>query len=200
MLDGFLTALAIGPNAIMPSLWLPHVWGETPEQAMEWKSAEEAKRIIGLVMRHMNDIIWQLQNDPDHYEPCIYEREHDGRTILIIDEWCCGFIDGTRLDGQAWAPLFASEESQAFLLPIILYGTETGWKKLAENPEPADRHDQFTEALPGCVLAIRDYWLPYRKVASTIRHAQPRPGRNDPCPCGSGKKFKKCCENTAKPH
>lgn len=20
-------------------------------------------------------------------------------------------------------------------------------------------------------------------------------GRNDPCPCGSGKKFKKCCEN-----
>lgn len=22
-----------------------------------------------------------------------------------------------------------------------------------------------------------------------------KPGRNDPCPCGSGKKFKKCCEN-----
>jgi uncharacterized protein YecA (UPF0149 family) len=21
----------------------------------------------------------------------------------------------------------------------------------------------------------------------------PRPGRNDPCPCGSGKKYKKCC-------
>ena len=21
-----------------------------------------------------------------------------------------------------------------------------------------------------------------------------KPGRNDPCPCGSGKKFKKCCE------
>jgi hypothetical protein len=23
-----------------------------------------------------------------------------------------------------------------------------------------------------------------------------KPGRNDPCPCGSGKKFKKCCETT----
>jgi len=22
-----------------------------------------------------------------------------------------------------------------------------------------------------------------------------KPGRNDPCPCGSGKKYKKCCEN-----
>ena len=26
----------------------------------------------------------------------------------------------------------------------------------------------------------------------TIVHEQPKPGRNDPCPCGSGKKFKKC--------
>jgi len=24
-------------------------------------------------------------------------------------------------------------------------------------------------------------------------HADKEPGRNDPCPCGSGKKFKKCC-------
>lgn len=27
----------------------------------------------------------------------------------------------------------------------------------------------------------------------TQRHVGPRVGRNDPCPCGSGKKFKKCC-------
>lgn len=26
-----------------------------------------------------------------------------------------------------------------------------------------------------------------------VRHAQPKPGRNDPCLCGSGKKYKKCC-------
>jgi hypothetical protein len=28
---------------------------------------------------------------------------------------------------------------------------------------------------------------------ATVRHALPSVGRNDPCPCGSGKKFKKCC-------
>ncbi len=28
--------------------------------------------------------------------------------------------------------------------------------------------------------------------AATFRHAQPKVGRNDPCPCGSGKKFKQC--------
>jgi SEC-C motif domain protein len=26
-----------------------------------------------------------------------------------------------------------------------------------------------------------------------FRHEQPKIGRNDPCPCGSGKKYKKCC-------
>jgi SEC-C motif-containing protein len=30
-----------------------------------------------------------------------------------------------------------------------------------------------------------------RKSAPIVKGAQP--GRNDPCPCGSGKKFKKCC-------
>jgi uncharacterized protein len=167
---------------------------------MEWKTVEEAERMMGLIMRHMNDIVWQLKEDPDHYEPLVYEREHEGRTILIIDEWCTGFIKGAGLDDKAWAPLFESDENQAFLLPIVLYGTETGWKKLEENPEIAERHDKFAEALADCVLTIRDYWLPQRKAASTIRHAEPRPGRNDPCPCGSGKKFKKCCGSTDKLH
>ncbi len=27
----------------------------------------------------------------------------------------------------------------------------------------------------------------------TVRNAAPKPGRNEPCPCGSGQKYKKCC-------
>ena len=27
----------------------------------------------------------------------------------------------------------------------------------------------------------------------TVRREEPKVGRNDPCPCGSGKKYKKCC-------
>jgi preprotein translocase subunit SecA len=29
-------------------------------------------------------------------------------------------------------------------------------------------------------------------VVKTVRREEPKVGRNDPCPCGSGKKFKKC--------
>jgi uncharacterized protein YecA (UPF0149 family) len=30
---------------------------------------------------------------------------------------------------------------------------------------------------------------------TTVRRIAPKVGRNDPCPCGSGKKFKQCCGN-----
>jgi preprotein translocase subunit SecA len=32
---------------------------------------------------------------------------------------------------------------------------------------------------------------------STVRRTQPKVGRNDPCPCGSGKKYKRCCGATS---
>jgi preprotein translocase subunit SecA len=28
---------------------------------------------------------------------------------------------------------------------------------------------------------------------ATVRRTAPKVGRNDPCPCGSGKKYKQCC-------
>jgi hypothetical protein len=35
-------------------------------------------------------------------------------------------------------------------------------------------------------------------MSHPIRHTEPHVGRNDPCPCGSGKKFKKCCARSAR--
>jgi preprotein translocase subunit SecA len=35
------------------------------------------------------------------------------------------------------------------------------------------------------------------KVAKTIKLEKPKVGRNEPCPCGSGRKYKKCCGRNA---
>ncbi len=53
-LDGFLTALVVGPGLVAPSVWLPLVWGGTNEPVFE--SPEQAERIIGLLLRRMNTI------------------------------------------------------------------------------------------------------------------------------------------------
>jgi len=49
------------------------------------------------------------------------------------------------------------------------------------------------------VAAIYRFWLSLRReqhqslLASTFRREGPKPGRNDRCSCGNGKKFKKRC-------
>jgi preprotein translocase subunit SecA len=34
---------------------------------------------------------------------------------------------------------------------------------------------------------------PGQQQKGTLKRGQPKVGRNDPCPCGSGKKYKHCC-------
>jgi len=61
---------------------------------------------------------------------------------------------------------------------------------LVEDPVKAHKLAQELEAnLP----AIHKFWVPRRKAAvSTGKRDEPKVGRNDDCPCGSGKKYKKC--------
>jgi uncharacterized protein len=189
MLDGFLTALSIGPNTLPPSRWMPVIWGGP----MTWESEAQAKRMMSLVFRHTNDILFTLRSYPDEFEPLLYERDHKGKKIAIIDEWCTGFIKGMALDEEAWSPLMETEEGNDMLFPIMLYGTEAGWDELESNPALEERHNEFAASLGDSVIAIMDWWLPLRKAKSTMRREEPKVGRNDPCPCGSGKKFKQCC-------
>ena len=193
MLDGFLTALLIGPHTLLPSQWLPQVWGETADDPMVFDSQAQMERILGLVMRLYNARAGDLQEGGDLYDPLIYSREEEGRKVPVIDEWCTGFMRGVQMDAAAWDPLFQSDEDAALLMPMILYGTEAGSAQLKENEGLRARHQALADALGICVISIRDYWLPRRREAATVRRDTPKIGRNDPCPCGSGKKYKKCC-------
>jgi len=53
------------------------------------------------------------------------------------------------------------------------------------------RLNAFGEAI-WAVYDLRELWKTMGPKVETIRR-EATPGRNDPCPCGSGKKYKKCC-------
>jgi len=189
MLDGFLTALAVGPNTLPPSQWMSLVWGGD----IVWKSKQQAERMMSLVFRHANDILFYLRDEPDTFEPLLYERAHEGNTIPVIDEWCAGFVKGMALDEVNWRPLVESEEGSEMLYPILLFGTESGWEELRDSPDLAEQNEEFAAKLGDCVMAIQAWWLPTRKVQATALSDETIVGRNELCPCGSGKQFKKCC-------
>lgn len=186
-LDGFLTAIVSGPNAIPPSTWLGAIWGaEEPV----WESMEELQEIFGLIARHQNSIADFLLHDRQLYEPMFSERVTHGKAHLIVDEWCYGYMRGIELDAEAWAA--GGSETEKLLQPIRLYGTEAGWREVDTMSD--EDQARARNAIPQSVRALYAYWLERRTPQSApIRRAAPKVGRNDPCPCGSGKKYKHCC-------
>jgi uncharacterized protein len=65
---------------------------------------------------------------------------------------------------------------------------------LSEDGPPsvsAARLNAYGEAL-WAVYDLREIWRDIGARVETV-HVAPTPGRNDPCSCGSGKKYKKCC-------
>ncbi len=201
MLDGYLTAIIIGPNSIPAAQWMPGVWGEKTGDALKFKNPAQAKRVQDRVLRFYNDRVHSLAEEAEEFEPLIYQDEAEGETVPVIDEWCIGFITGTQLDPEGWNPLLEEDdEITALLAPIALYGTENGQEELEAAPELRARLQEYSDALGECVIGLRDYWLPVRKAASTYRRVDPKVNRNAPCPCGSGKKYKNCCGSPERLH
>lgn len=192
-LDGFLTAIVSGPETVLPSRWLPVVWGELQP---EFDTEDEAEQILSLIVRHMNSIARHLIEEPETFEPLFFERELDDRRILIVDEWCEGYLRGVELSFDAWSE--GDPALRNHLMSILAFSEVGGWT--GHEAESSDEVEQRQLAIAPSVRAIHAYWLARRTSDGagaarheTVRRTQQRIGRNEPCPCGSGKKYKKCC-------
>jgi yecA family protein len=65
-LDGFLTGIAVGPELVLPSEWLPLDWGS---DAPEFADEGEAKAVLGAILGRYNEILRQIDHEfsPDAY-------------------------------------------------------------------------------------------------------------------------------------
>jgi uncharacterized protein len=190
-LDGFLTGIAIGPELVLPSEWLPAVWGgEEPV----FDDAEQARTVLGAIMGRYNEILRLLAADPDAYAPLFWEGP-EGEVIAA--DWAEGFADAVRFRPEAWRPLLEDREACAMLMPILaLCGDAEGGSPLELDPETdADLLAEAPDLIPACVVGIAAFWKDRRgrPTKGAGRARRPKVGRNDPCPCGSGRKYKRCC-------
>jgi yecA family protein len=100
-LDGFFAALIAGPETVMPSEYYAEVFGGEMSDACEFGSLDEAKDILGLMMRHWNTIAGTLLKG-DVYVPILLEGD-DG--TAHGNDWARGFMRGMHMRHDGWAAL-----------------------------------------------------------------------------------------------
>ena len=188
MLQGFLCGVASAPEEVTPEDWLPWAFGikEWPDprpEAVEW--LELAKRF------HLQQI------------PSLEARE-DAELVLYdetpgassrFEYWCVGFLDGLEVAAEPLESIGEPDEVDELLFPIRVLGDalDPAERKRLGDKEWARLLAECGEELWPAVVATYRYGNALRGRPSTIKRETPKTGRNDPCPCGSGKKFKNCC-------
>jgi len=91
---------------------------------------------------------------------------------------------------ETWSALAEDERTQTIIAPFVGF---FDIDKLEPNKIPDDMDDRLdadAALIPRMILILRK--LAHIRKADT-RPTKSRVGRNDPCPCGSGKKYKRCC-------
>lgn len=195
-LDGYVTGILACSDVIAPSEWLPHVWGETGEA--NFLDQEAAEETISAVMAHYNSVAEAMARSL-WIEP-IFEVDPNSDETLW-EPWVDGFTRAMSLRPDAWERLLdqADEETQASMIFLMaLQDIYTGRSKFTDDE--IDQIDlEAPDLIPNCVATILHQSRPelYRPEPANLPgmpfKAGPRPGRNDPCSCGSGLKYKQCC-------
>ena len=195
-LDGYVTGILACPDMIAPSEWLPHVWGETGEA--DFPDQETAEETIAAVMAHHNAVAEAMIRSP--WLAPIYEVDPNSDETLW-EPWVDGFTRAMALRPDAWDRLLdqADDETRTMMgFLMALQDIYTGHSKLTD--EQIDEIDmEAPDLIPSCVATILHRSRPDLSrpepadPSGTPFKAGPRPGRNDPCPCASGRKYKQCC-------
>lgn len=186
-LHGFLTAVISGPEMVMPSEFFPEIWHEP-----EFETMNQAQDISSIVLRLYNDISGSLRTGD--FEPLLLEKPQEhGDPVPIPDGWCAGYIRGMKLRVESWQPHLSKLSDWFF--PISTFGLAHD-EEVEEIllPKTLEEHAALVEKISESAIEIARYFRKHgpSPVRSVMR-AAPKIGRNDPCPCGSGKKYKKCC-------
>jgi len=212
-LRGFLFALVFAPRKVEVSEWVPIVFaGGSPD----FLSADEGQSVLKLLMRMWNNLAELTTKDCTDLAWLLGGNPHDDEVWL---QWANGFMTGWERVAPDWNPALPRLDAEIVrtfdtsLLMLQFFSAEVQAEgRAAETPKA------FAEYAQACRERFLDAANVYKDVGTHIFReregknsdssrkqspspegvnvpirAEKGPGRNDPCPCGSGKKYKKCC-------
>lgn len=215
--EGFLCALVCTRREVAAEEYWPAMLGDVfrPMEHMEfvWRWQRRWQEVADAL-----DAPVQTLDDERCYHPevldhrgawlALPQQERDGHDAAAVwdslpsygEHWALGFADGVEWLADEWAPprdadgadmlAHALDAINALLEP----DNDTPAVSMHEDDAPPSvsqaRLDAYAQAI-WAVYDLRQLWKSLGPRQQTVRRGN-EPGRNDPCPCGSGKKYKKC--------
>ena len=195
--DGLFCALIASPALVMPHENLPVILGGTLGEGGLLGDLAEVQEMMGLLMRLWNAIAHDFERETIH----VAHRDEPGEDGVPGRAWARGYMHGIRLAPEGWNRILQDErEEQVRYVPIVAGEVDPDWPQEPLTGEQSSA--MWTDMLAGAARAYRYFKedrLAYAQAAARrappepYERAGPKVGRNDPCPCGSGKKYKRCC-------
>lgn len=200
---GFLFAVMSCPEMIAPSQWLEPVLDD-----VSFSDQAEASQVLGALYALQNWIGQRLEERklpvPEGYGPADSAQDHfkaDSR----FAQWVHGFSTGHGWLREIWDRHVPDDDSDDGAGLALMTLTFFGSRRIAESYHQDMFDDMdFDELVEIVHRLLPEAFFSYAAVGrgaymdslQTAISAE-KIGRNDPCPCGSGKKHKKCC---GRPH
>lgn len=197
-LDGFLTALSLLPNPPSPQRWTAIALG--PELANV--RADERDEAVAWMFRFGTHVAQRVRLDPAEHQASVLpefdflpqddDESDEQAEVRTAKSWSAGAASALALDPAGVDDIMKSETLRAELAPFVLLG-----RSGASEDAPFTRKERL-RLMRAAAWGAHRLWKHYQPIRERggLRpqplRAEPTPGRNDPCPCGSGRKFKVC--------
>ena len=211
MLDGFLCGVLVQPLLLEPAAWLPHVFDFDATPLPDDTDPAWRERTTALILRRYGALNRAMAED-GWFNPLIleFDDEHplqpppDGgpdpmaglsEISQALMPWVAGFQHATLcFPDLAEMPDDAVMSALARLYRHLPAETDEEREVVAtvERERPLKDMEEAIEELVVTVADLYDLTSEQRYKVETVKRDAPKVGRNDPCPCGSGKKFKQC--------
>lgn len=203
ILDGYLCGILVQPVMLTPEEWLAPIFGTegVPEPGIPGWTEQQHNRLLTLIQRRYDELLRGILEN-GWFDPLVPQLEDDDGKPLQGKDAMEGL--GYWVAGFEWALANFTHLEEAGLsgVPDLL---DSLWRHLPEQDDtqkemtkaldqehPLKNLDEGIEALVFDVVDLVNIGTAERHKVTTVVREQPKVGRNDPCPCGSGKKYKAC--------
>ncbi len=204
-LYGFLFAVCCAPEMTMPSDWIPLIFNN--EEA-GYADGAETRMVMAGIMAAYNEV----NDGVVSAEPCLPAwlevlsspmENFDNEAPLTY--WARGFFVGHDWLGEVWNHYLLPEMEEEFTACLMMLSFFSGIelaeafaKEGCETPVAVETLAEVSVDRLGMAMASyahmgRSIYLASQQSQAPFQREADKIGRNGPCPCGSGKKFKHCC-------